>query len=233
MTRQSSSEAFEFSDVSVPAVSRRLQTCSEIEVQVTSWVSSNPYAYAIGGFNDQVLANANVTNVELFRCGLTLSSTVDPLSVVIVSDPGTAPDGESWHALCLLWNSSASSWSDSLVEVSSTNDTSATCQALNGGLAGSYTVIWNSWSVNGTTTTAEEESGLFIFGVAQCVVCMVLLVQDAFRVTLQLCVFDNMASNCRLLDTGRLISICFGRSSARWDVMTRRASREVCCTTNS
>jgi len=160
VTRQSSSEAFEFSDVSVPAVSRRLQTCSEIEVQVTSWVSSNPYAYAIGGFNDQVLANANVTNVELFRCGLTLSSTVDPLSVVIVSDPGTAPDGESWHALCLLWNSSASSWSDSLVEVSSTNDTSATCQALNGGLAGSYTVIWNSWSVNGTTTTAEEESAI-------------------------------------------------------------------------
>ena len=55
--------------------SRRLQGCSEIDIKITYWTRSNPYAWAelARGMNQYVLEDATVAVLQLEACGSLLS----------------------------------------------------------------------------------------------------------------------------------------------------------------
>lgn len=165
---------------------RRLSApCTDIHIQQTSWIGSNPHAYADpalgevlplarGPLNGYVPENATVKILNMEACGepieyvngdarrllitLTGSSALS-VSLTMPSAPGEAEEGYGWDPVCAWFNANTSEWTTEGAEiVGSVNESGGdvTCQASTGGSNMAYTGVWIELLLPTTTTTTTR-----------------------------------------------------------------------------
>lgn len=121
---------------------RAATSCGSFGVQISDWLSSNPFGWANAslGLNRYVLKNATVKVVEVTQCNSALSLAGATLRVdldlhLLRNDDGLKP-------ACLFFNRSTSMWTSMglSAEPPVANHTSLTCLSTLG--AGPYTVVY-------------------------------------------------------------------------------------------
>lgn len=137
---------------------RRLSSCTDIHIQQTNWIGSNPFSYADptqgevqalwkGPLNAYVPANATVKILSMEACGepleyvqsdarrmvitLTGSSALS-VTLTMPAVPGDPDEGYGWDPVCAWFNANTSEWSTEGTEIVSSADESGgdvTCDA--------------------------------------------------------------------------------------------------------
>lgn len=130
------------SGVSIPASGRRLQSapaCSEVGLQYTQWIASNPYSWANDtlGINSNIASNATVSVLELSRCGVVVGF---PTFVeVAVAMPGDA-ESPTDTPTCVIFDTGKGEWvTDNISLVSANKETYiAQCSTISSGTYALY-----------------------------------------------------------------------------------------------
>merc|ERR1719424_7419 len=148
---------------------RRLSNCSDIGVQQTEWVGTNPHHWSTSNASTAaktiaVESDADVKVVEVRRCGINmvLKALTDPLEISLKLPKMSlaAPSGYKNVPHCVLFDPTTGIWSADGISVKA-DQTGLThtkvagdaisCLATRGG--GSFTAVWKAMWIPTTTTT--------------------------------------------------------------------------------
>lgn len=131
-------------------------SCSYVGVQLTEWLSSNPYAWADGTVGlASVARNATVKVLELTKCGSTLSlaGQAAPLSIdlTLPPAPGDPSFVQHFKPMCVRFNTTNQRWTSNGLAIGSNTTTTLKCLSSMGG--GTYTAIFQPIAFPTSITT--------------------------------------------------------------------------------